>query len=80
MGRNKNYSGYSAYQYLAPGRDYVETKFRDEIVKEWSYLLPLSRGEEERFEEIMEKSIIVDLHEHPVKYPQDIEAERRLMR
>jgi len=77
MGRNKKYSGYKAYQYLEPKRDYVEIKFRDEIVKEWSYLLPLSKTEEERFEEIMEKNIIVDLHEHPAKYPQDIHAERR---
>jgi len=77
MGRNKKYSGYKAYQYLEPRRDYVEIKFRDEIVKEWSYLLPLSKTEEDRFEDLMEESIIVDVHEHPVKYPQDIYAERR---
>ena len=77
MGRNKKYSGYKAYQYLEPGKDYVQIKFRDEIVKEWSYTLPLSKTEEERFEDIMEKSVIVDLHEHPVAYPQDIFADRR---
>lgn len=77
MGRNKKYSGYKAYQYLEPGKDYVKIKFRDEIVKEWSYTLPLSKTEEERFEDIMEKSVIVDLHEHPVAYPQDIFADRR---
>ena len=77
MGRNKKYSGYKAYQYLEPGKDYVQIKFRNEIVKEWSYTLPLSKTEEERFEDIMEKSVIVDLHEHPVAYPQDIFADRR---
>jgi membrane dipeptidase len=77
LGRNKKYSGYKAYQYLEPGKDYVQIKFRDEIVKEWSYTLPLSKTEEERFEDIMEKSVIVDLHEHPVAYPQDIFADRR---
>lgn len=77
MGRNKKYSGYKAYQYLEPGKDYVQIKFRDEIVKEWFYTLPLSKTEEERFEDIMEKSVIVDLHEHPVAYPQDIFADRR---
>ncbi len=77
MGRNKKYSGYKAYQYLEPGKDYVQIKFRDEIVKEWSYTLRLSKTEEERFEDIMEKSVIVDLHEHPVAYPQDIFADRR---
>jgi len=77
LGRNKKYSGYKAYQYLEPGKDYVQIKFRNEIVKEWSYTLPLSKTEEERFEDIMEKSVIVDLHEHPVAYPQDIFADRR---
>lgn len=77
MGRNKKYSGYKAYQYLEPGKDYVEIKLRDEILKDWSYTLPLSKTEEERFEEIMEKSILVDLHEHPVAGPEDVFAERR---
>lgn len=77
MGRNKKYSGYKAYQYLESGRDYVEIKLRDEILKEWSYTLPLSKTEEERFEDIMEKCILVDLHEHPTAGPEDVFAERR---
>ena len=31
--------------------------------------VPLSKGEEERFQGLMEKSILVDLHEHPVLWP-----------
>ena len=77
MGRYKKYSGYKAYQYLEPGTDYVEVKLRDEIRKEWSYVFPLSKTEEERFERIVEKSVLVDLHEHPVVYPEDVYAIQR---
>jgi len=77
MGRNKKYSGYRAYQYLEPKTDYVEIRLRDEIVKKWSYTLPLSKTEEERFENIMEKNIVIDLHEHPTVSPDDVFAERR---
>ncbi len=68
MGKGKKYSGYKAYDYLKPGVDYKEFKFRDPVVKDWSYLVPLSKAEEERVEEIIEKNIIIDLHEHPVLY------------
>jgi len=77
MGRNKKHSGYRAYQYLEPKTDYVEIKLRDEIVGEWSYILPLSKTEEERFENIMDKNIVIDLHEHPTVSPDDVYAERR---
>jgi membrane dipeptidase len=71
MGRGKKYSGYKAYNYLTPGIDYKEFKFRDPTPKDWSYLVPLSKAEEERVEEFIAKNIIIDLHEHPVLYTQD---------
>jgi len=77
LGRNKKYSGYKAYQYLEPKTDYVDVELRDEIVKEWSYAYPLSKTEEDRFEEIMRKTIVVDLHEHPTVGPADVFVERR---
>ena len=77
MGRYKKYSGYKAYQYLEPKIDYAEVRLRDEIEKDWSYVFPLSKAEEERFEGIVEKSVFVDLHEHPVVYPEDVYAVRR---
>ena len=65
MGGKKNYSGYKPYSYLEPGKDYEVIEQSDPFVKEWSYMYPLSKAEEERYEEFMEKNIIVDLHEHP---------------
>lgn len=72
MGGNKKYSGYMAYQYLEPGRDYKEFKLREPVLEDWSYLVPLSKSENERAEEIVEKNILIDLHEHPVLFPEDM--------
>jgi len=72
MGRNKKYSGYKAYQYLEPGVDYKEFKLRKAVLEDWSYTVPLSETEEERAEEITEKNILIDLHEHPILFPEDM--------
>lgn len=71
MGKRKKYTGYKAYEYLTPGIDYREFKFREATKREWQYKVPLSKSEEERVDEIFEKNIVVDLHEHPVLYPED---------
>ncbi len=71
MGRNKQYEGYRAYQYLEPGRDYREFKLREAVKKEWWEPVPLSKTEEERFMELVEKSVIMDLHAHPDISPED---------
>jgi len=72
MGRNKNYLGYTAYEYLEPGIDYKVFKFRDALKKEWTYYVPLSQNEEERAEELIEKNIVIDLHAHPTLRPEDV--------
>ena len=78
MGKNKKYSGYKAYQYLEPGLDYKEFKLREAQVPAWSFKVPLSKNEEERFQEFLEKNIIVDLHEHPCLYPKDLDDSPKL--
>jgi len=72
MGRNKKYDGYKPYAYLKPGFDYKEFKLCKEFGRVPPYYVPLSKGEEERFEELIEKSILIDLHEHPVIWPEDM--------
>jgi membrane dipeptidase len=71
MGRNKKYGGYKAYQYLEPGRDYREFKLRKAVIDEWWEPVPLSKAEEERFEDVMGKSVVMDLHAHPDISPLD---------
>ena len=71
MGRNKKYDGYKAYQYLEPGRDYREFKLRKAVIDEWWEPVPLSKAEEDRFEDVMGKSVVIDLHAHPDISPLD---------
>ena len=80
MGRNKKYDGYKAFQYLEPGRDYKEFKLRKAVIDEWWEPVPLDKSEEERFEEVMEKSIVIDLHAHPDIGPEDMEKVREMDR
>ncbi len=80
MGRNKKYSGYKAFQFLEPGIDYMEFKLRAEMVPEWAEWVPLSKDEEDRFEEIMEKNIVISLHEHPSTRPEDISLREEFTR
>ncbi len=72
MGGKKKYTGYRAYEYLEPRIDYKSFRLREAIKKDWAYTVPLSKTEKEKFEEILEKNIVIDLHEHPVLKPKDI--------
>ena len=78
MGKNKKYSGYKAYDYLAPDLDFQAFKLRRAEKEEWKYTVPLSKTEEERFEEFVENNVIVDLHEHPVLFTEDISQGKKL--
>ncbi len=80
MGTNKQYSGYKAFQYLEPGIDYKEFKLRKEIINEWVEKVPLSKVEEERFDEILEKSIVIDLHAHPAVGTEDVRQTAEMRR
>jgi membrane dipeptidase len=71
MGRNKKYDGYKPYKYLEPGRDYREFRLRRAVIPEWWEPVPLSKSEEERFEKVMESSVVIDLHAHPDISPED---------
>lgn len=71
MGGQKKYDGYKAFDYLEPGFDYKEYKLVKHPRVE-PYYVPLSKKEEERFESFLEKNILVDLHEHPVYWPENM--------
>jgi len=71
MGGKKSYDGYRAFSYLEPGFDYKEFRLVGHPRVE-PYLVPLSKGEEDRLQGLLEKSTLVDLHEHPVLWPEDM--------
>jgi len=72
LGKSKKYDGYKAYQYLEAGFDYREYKLCKEINRVPSYVVPLSRNEEDRFEEIVDKNILISVHDHPTLFPEDM--------
>ena len=70
MGRNKKWSGYNSWSYLEPEVDYTVYPLEpqvDRIAKIWGgpkYDFGLSKKQEEHVEELIEKNIILSLHEH----------------
>jgi membrane dipeptidase len=80
MGSNKKYDGYKAYQFLEAGFDYKEFQLCKEFERVPPYYVPLSKNEEDRFGEFVEKNVLVDLHEHPVLWPEDMSQAMELQR
>lgn len=74
MTLKKAYKGYQAYQYLEKGADY--RAFDHELG--WKragvnpYLVPLTPEQEKRVLDVVDKSIVISLHEHPVYFPKDM--------
>lgn len=68
----KNYKGYKAYQYLEPGVDYKEFKFPKGVGRVEEYLVSLTEEQEKRVREVVDKCIIISLHDHPVYFPEDM--------
>jgi membrane dipeptidase len=70
MGRNKKWNGYTSWSYLEQGVDYETYPLEpqvDRVAKIWGgpkYDFGLSKAQEERVEELIEKNIIISLHEH----------------
>ncbi len=72
MGKAKVWDGYKAYSYLEARFDYRVFKLTKGVGRVPEYKVPLSATEEERFEGLMEGNTVIDLHEHPVLYPEDM--------
>ena len=73
MGGAKKYEGYKSYQSLEPNIDYKAFKLCREINRVPSSKVPLSKTEEDRVQELLEKSIVISLHDHPEVFPENIE-------
>jgi len=69
MGSNKRYSGYKSFSYLEPNKDYRVFKLAKEINRVNSSKVQLSKNEEDKAREIIEKSIMISFHEHTQVFP-----------
>jgi membrane dipeptidase len=72
LGRNKKYSGYTSWSYLEPDIDYVKYPLEKQVNRVPEYDFGLSKAQEERVEEIIEKNIIISLHEHLSVFPKEM--------
>lgn len=72
MTLKKAYDGYKAYQYLEEGVDYRH--FDLPSATEWvePYYVPLTEEQEKRLLEVVDKSIVISLHDHPVYFPKNM--------
>lgn len=71
MGKNKKYSGYKSWSFLEPYKDYKPYKLAPQVRRVSSSIIELSKSEEERFNELLEKSIIISFHEHTSVWPEN---------
>lgn len=71
MGLNKKYENYKSFQYLDADKDYTVYKLAKEIGRVEPYVVPISKNEEERVQEILEKDIVMSIHDHPMIFPDD---------
>ncbi|MEM3871682.1 MAG: membrane dipeptidase [Nitrososphaeria archaeon] len=73
MGKNKIYTGYQSFTYLEPNIDYKPYKLVKQVKRVNSKIIELTKQEQERFEEIVEKYILISLHDHTKVYPENPE-------
>lgn len=73
MGTEKRYDGYESFQYLDAGTDYEPFEHEAEMHSFGEpYEVPLEDQEEERARRLSRDSIVISLHEHPIRWcPKD---------
>ncbi|MCW2878695.1 MAG: Zn-dependent dipeptidase microsomal dipeptidase [Sphaerisporangium sp.] len=67
------YTGYRSYTYLRPDEDFPSFEFDPEYDRVPAYELGLSGEEAERARRLLDDSVVISLHDHPVLFPRQIE-------
>jgi membrane dipeptidase len=73
MSRNHAFNGYRSFSFLEPGRDYRAFELTNETARVEPWLVPLTDAEETRVHAIVDRCILVSLHEHVGIFPARIE-------
>ena len=69
MGKNKKWDGYTSWGYLEPGVDYYPFKLEPQVDRVPPYDFGLTEDQEDRVQGIVEKNIVISLHEHLDVFP-----------
>jgi len=73
MGHGKRYDGYTSFSYLEAGSDYKEFVLADELERVPPFRVPLTDEEEARAHALVERCLLVSMHEHVGVFPDRIE-------
>lgn len=70
----KGYRGYTAYEYLTPGKDYKEFDLAPEynMFAGHNEYIPLNEEQATFEKKIVDKYPMISLHEHPFRFPKDM--------
>jgi membrane dipeptidase len=68
----KKYNGYQSFQYLEPGTDYEAFKMARQIDRVEPFCYPASEEQEQRVQQLLEKNMVISLHDHTFVTPEDI--------
>jgi membrane dipeptidase len=67
------YTGYTAYEYLEPGKDYKVFEYAEQIGRVPAYQgLELSDSQRERTVRLLSDEIVISLHDHVQIFPRDM--------
>ncbi|MGN6171380.1 MAG: hypothetical protein ACTHPS_00215 [Streptosporangiaceae bacterium] len=61
--------GYAAYSYLAAGEDFRRFELAPEFGRVAPYAAGLTGEQEQRSRRLLADSIVISLHDHPVRFP-----------
>ncbi len=68
-GGEGNRGGYAAYSYLVAGEDFRQFELAPEFGRVPGYRAGLSAEQEQRARRLLADSLVISLHDHPVRFP-----------
>ncbi len=71
--RTDRTGGYRAYSYLTPGEDFPTFDLAPELGRVAPYVAPVSAEERDRARRLLDEQVVISLHDHPVRFPDDME-------
>ncbi len=63
---------YTSYSYLTPGADYPQIELAPEFDRVPAYDGRLSADQHDRAARLLDESLVISLHDHPVRFPADM--------
>ena len=72
MTTSRRSDSYAAFDYLDPGADYVAYELASELDRVPPSIVPLSAEETERAKRLATDLLMVSMHDHPNRFPDDI--------